>query len=146
MSKNKTKVVVQLDTIITDEGEKESYSLTDTGYFFNRKELDVITFSEQTEDHQQIDHFLTIYPDRVNIKRSGAIEINQQFHENQTTECIMKHPHGNIHMETYTQSITYESLTNNPVGELFILYTVKLNGQTEREHQLRFTYQKEEAK
>lgn len=146
MNERKQKVIIKLQSTIGEGNEEEQHSIKQVGYFFNRNKLDVITFTEETDDAQNIHHFLSIYPNKVNIKRSGAVQMNQQFQVNQATECMLQLPHGNIHMETYTHSIKYESIRNKNVGKLDMTYSVKLNGQTERRHQLRVTYHKEDAK
>jgi uncharacterized beta-barrel protein YwiB (DUF1934 family) len=138
-------VTIHLQTVIEDNGQKETNSSNQIGKFYRKDKMDVITFEEKTEDNHRIKSFITIHPEKVNIKRSGIISMNQQFHKEKITENVYTHPHGNIHMETYTNSIDYQALSNQQDGQLNIDYTVKLNGQEERKHKLTLTLKKEDA-
>lgn len=146
LTKSGKKIIINLQSIIDDGGEKERHSIEQVGYFHNRNELDVITFIEETNDGETIHHLLSIYPNKVNIKRSGAIQMNQVFEINEATEGMMRLPHGNILMETYTQVIDYKSILTHKRGELHIVYEIKMNGQPARNHQLQLIYNKEDAK
>lgn len=141
---NRQKVFIDLQSTIDDNGEKEHHLIKEVGYFFNRDELDVIRFSEKTEDGYIVDHLLSIYPNKVNIKRSGLIEMNQVFILNEMTEGMMQLPYGRIFMETFTQSFTYESLMTHTKGKLLLYYDMILNGKEIRKHRLQLHYSKEE--
>ncbi|MFZ3578558.1 DUF1934 domain-containing protein [Virgibacillus sp. DJP39] len=120
---------------ISDKAETEKTTTHFTGDFFRRNNMDVITFKEKNDD-LLIKNLITIHEDKVSIKRSGDITMHQKFHVNQKTENVFKHPHVNIQMETYTQKLGYQAPTGNDQGKLTIAFTVKLNGQDERNHQL----------
>ncbi|WP_042143944.1 DUF1934 domain-containing protein [Paucisalibacillus sp. EB02] len=138
-------VLIHLQTVIEDNGQKETNTSKQIGKFYRKNNMDVITFEEKTEDNYSIKSFITIHPEKVNIKRSGAVSMNQQFRMEKVTENVYTHPHGNLHMETYTNSINYQALDSQHEGQLNIEYTVKLNGQDERKHKLTLTLKKEEA-
>ncbi|SET75406.1 Uncharacterized beta-barrel protein YwiB, DUF1934 family [Oceanobacillus limi] len=138
------KVMVELETTIEDNGQKERSNTMQQGVFHHKQNMDVLTFEEQTEDGQQINNMITIQQGKVSIKRSGVVSMHQQFRLNQTTENVFRHPHGNIHMETYTDEVYYRPINDEQSGRLTIDYTVKLNGQTERKHALQLTYKDQE--
>jgi uncharacterized beta-barrel protein YwiB (DUF1934 family) len=138
-------VRIHLQTVIEDNGQKETNSSKQNGMFYRKDKMDVITFEETTEDNQLIKSFITIHPEKVNIKRSGIISMNQQFRMEKVTENVYTHPHGNIHMETYTNSLFYQAMDSQQEGQLIINYTVKLNGQEERKHKLTLTINKEDV-
>lgn len=138
-------VFIELHTTIDDDGQMEYNTIKNAGTFYQKGALDVLTFEEVTEDHSKVKNLITIQNDKVSIKRSGNVTMNQQFRANQITENVFKHPHGNINMETNTQSITYKSMNDFDKGKLSISYTVKLNGQEERKHELVLTYNEEDA-
>lgn len=146
MNQRKKNVLIQLKTTITDEQDIESSVVNERGIFMSRDGLDVLMFVETTDDGHKIKNLLTIQPHKVSIKRSGAISMNQQFGIDQVSECMYEHPHGTLHMETMTSSISYQSLRTNDVGKLMIAYTLSLNGQARRNHQLTLTYQEEDMK
>ncbi|CDQ38267.1 MULTISPECIES: YwiB family protein [Virgibacillus] len=131
-----TQVVIELSTIIDDNGQMEYNKIQETGFLYKKGNLDVLTFEEIADDQTMIKNLITIQSNRVNIKRSGNISMNQQFQEKQTTENVVKHPYGSIHMETFTQSISYHPLQKAKSGSLTIAYTVRLNGQEERHQKI----------
>jgi uncharacterized beta-barrel protein YwiB (DUF1934 family) len=145
MKQSGKEIMIQLNTKIDDQGDIENNYLKQAGQFFNRKEIDVLIYEEELEEGAKIKNLVTIQAGKVNIKRSGFITMNQQFIVDQITETHYEHPHGNFHMETFTNAITYESMKKSDQGKLTIDYTVKLNGMDERKHLLELTYQKEDA-
>ncbi|PAV31394.1 hypothetical protein CIL05_01695 [Virgibacillus profundi] len=145
MDTYKKSVAIELRTTIDDNGQMEYNTIKQSGDFYKKNHLDVLTYEEKMEDNSTIKNLITIQTDRVSIKRSGNVTMNQKFRKNHTTENVFQHPHGNIHMETYTNSISYQSMNENDQGKLTISYTVKLNGQEERKHELVLTYTEEGA-
>ncbi|GIO26820.1 DUF1934 domain-containing protein [Ornithinibacillus bavariensis] len=137
-------VLITLHTRIMDDGEEETSQNTYRGHYYEKNNLEVLSFEEKTEDQYLIKSLITIQPEKVTIKRSGLISMNQQFRKDQITESIYTHPHGHMRMETFTNAITYQVDDQQTRGQLKIDYTVKLNGQEERHHMLTLTYQKED--
>lgn len=146
MTQDKRDVMIHLATAIDDHGEMEYTTGKQTGQFFHKEDVDVLIYQEELEEGAIIRNLMTIRPGKINIKRSGLITMNQQFHLNQKTETYYQHPHGRLHMETFTHSITYESMKISGQGQLTINYTVKLNGIEARKHVLELTYYEEDAK
>jgi|SRR5690625_42745 len=140
MKQREKQVLIELQTRIDDQGDTEKNYVKQTGRFYNRNNMDVLIYEEELEDGAIIKNLVTIQSDKVNIKRSGIITMNQQFIVDQITETHYEHPHGTFHMETFTDSVTYESLETNDQGRLTIDYTVKLNGLNKRKHLLELTY------
>ncbi|WP_099159364.1 DUF1934 domain-containing protein [Virgibacillus ndiopensis] len=136
MDLQQTPVAIELHMSIRDDGQIERTTTNATGTIYKKNNFDVLTFNEQLEDNVIIKNLYTIQAEKVSVKRSGAISMHQQFHQNQITENVYKHPHGNFHMETFTDQINYEAFDQTNSGKLSITYTVKLNGQAEREHEL----------
>lgn len=137
-------VNITLQSIIDDSGEREVNTFQQLGKIFKRDHFEVLLYEEVDEDGDKIRNLITIQPDRVSIKRSGLISMNQQFEINRKTETYYNHPHGSLHMEIYTKSIDYHPLKENGQGRLNINYTVKLNGILERKHLLELTYHEED--
>ncbi|MBP1969829.1 uncharacterized beta-barrel protein YwiB (DUF1934 family) [Virgibacillus natechei] len=144
MSSQEIPVEVELRTTIEDNGQMEYNTIKHPGTLYQKGNLDVIIFEEETEEENvTTKNLLTIQSGKVNIKRTGEVKMNQQFLPNQTTENVYKHPYGVIHMETYTNSINYQPLYETDNGYLGISYSVKLNGQEERKHELALTFMEE---
>jgi uncharacterized beta-barrel protein YwiB (DUF1934 family) len=143
--KMENQVTIQLHTVIDDHGNKETSTSKQVGNYYRKNNIDVLAFEEKTEDDFSIKSMITIQPGKVNIKRSGSVSMNQQFRSEKVTENVYTHPHGHLHMETYTKSIRYQALEDGQEGQLEIDYTVKLNGQEERNHSLVLNYKKEDA-
>ncbi|WP_430790128.1 DUF1934 domain-containing protein [Virgibacillus flavescens] len=121
---------------INDDGQTEKSTTHFTGNFYRRDNMDVLTFEEKNDENLFIKNLITIQQDKVSVKRTGDINMHQQFRVKQTTENVFKHPDVNIHMETYTHNLDYHAPDDQRTGELSITFTVKLNGQDVREHQL----------
>jgi uncharacterized beta-barrel protein YwiB (DUF1934 family) len=136
--------MIHLHTVIEDNGLKETNTGKHIGKYYQKNNRHVIIFEEKTEEHYTIKSFVTIQPEKVNIKRSGAVSMNQQFHIQKRTENVYTHPHGNLHMETFTKSIDFQAPEGQSEGYLKMEYTVKLNGQNERNHTLTLKLLKEE--
>ncbi|MFD1036893.1 DUF1934 domain-containing protein [Virgibacillus byunsanensis] len=138
MKSQQANVQIELKTAIEDDGQLEHSTIKQSGNFYHKNNIDVLTFKEDMEG-LIIRNMITIQKDKVSIKRTGSISMNQQFRVNQLTENVYQHPHGNIHMETFTKDMEY--LPDN--GLLTVNYIVKLNGQEERKHQLVLSFTEE---
>ncbi|GAB3789274.1 hypothetical protein GCM10028868_00310 [Virgibacillus kimchii] len=139
------KVRVILRTTITDQGETEENKLIHSGYFYRNHTFDVVKFDEQPEAGGTVHNMITMQQQKVTIKRTGAVSMNQKFQENKITENVYHHPHGTIHMETFTDSIRYQPLGEAGEGKLNISYQVKLNGLNNRKHELTLTLKEENS-
>ncbi|GIO24756.1 DUF1934 domain-containing protein [Oceanobacillus sp. J11TS1] len=140
MQQNSEKVNITLKTVIydMDSDEQETQEQSVAGEWIKKGDIDVLKYEEVIEEAGTIQNMITIRPERVSIRRTGAIQMNQQFQSGQKTENIYQHMHGNIHMETYSESITF---TENTMPRMLeINYTMKLNGQLERKHQLKLQF------
>ncbi|WP_164667545.1 DUF1934 domain-containing protein [Virgibacillus doumboii] len=144
MNSGSKKVSVELQTIIDDGSQKEYNTVNETGELYQKNNIDVLTYEENVEEGNAIKNLITIYPDKVSIKRTGMVSMHQKFRVDRPTENVFQHPHGNIHMETFTNTIHYQELTGEHDGLLAIDYTVRLNGQDERKHQLQLSIKEED--
>lgn len=140
MQQNSEHVYITLETMIfdLDSGDQETQEQTFTGEWTKKGDIDVLRYKEVIEEAGTIQNMIMIRPERVSIKRTGAIQMNQQFQLGQKTENIYQHMHGNIHMETFVESITFTEDTMPRMLEMN--YTMKLNGQIERKHQLKLQF------
>ncbi|HLS10237.1 DUF1934 domain-containing protein [Lentibacillus sp.] len=138
-------VTVELQTAIEDNGQKEYNTVRETGRLHQQANMDVLTYAETAEDGSTINNMITIHTDKVSVKRTGPVRMLQTFREQKSSENVFQHPHGNIHMETYTKAINYQALSAQQNGLLTIDYTVRLNGQDERAHQLVLQIQSKEG-
>jgi len=140
MQQNSEHVNITLKTVIydVDSGEQETQEQTFTGEWTKKGNIDVLKYEEVNEEVGTIQNMIMIRPERVSIKRTGVILMNQQFQLGQKTENIYQHMHGNIHMETFTESISFTESSMPRV--LDMNYTMKLNEQLERKHQLKLQF------
>ncbi|MUV37431.1 putative beta-barrel protein YwiB [Lentibacillus sp. JNUCC-1] len=125
------KVAIELRTALDDQGQLEYHTTKAKGSLYQKGIKDVVIFEEDTEEGV-IKNMLTIQSDKVSIKRTGAMTMHQQFSTERSTENVLRHPYGTIHMETDTQTIHYDQ----DAGHLTVDYAVKLNGQEPRQQQL----------
>lgn len=137
-------VIIELRSVIDDAGEKELHIVKQSGRYYKRDGIEVLTYTEEVEDDGKINNLITMTEDKVNINRSGVFTVNQQFLLNKKSESLYQHPHGNIHMSIKTSSITHRSILENEKGQLIVKYEAILNGQIKRDHYLTLTYYEEE--
>lgn len=140
MESTQTPVTIKLVTEIRELGEKTSTTIEEAGSFIQKGTITVLRFTEHQEEQADVDSFITITDDKVSIKRTGAVEMLQQFKKKQRTENIYRHEFGAIHMETHTDQITYQQPRGTRPGKLFISYTTKMNGEGDRRHRLTLTF------
>ncbi|WP_337019461.1 DUF1934 domain-containing protein [Oceanobacillus massiliensis] len=137
-------VQINLRTTIDDGGAKEYSDQIQSGNYFRKQEMDVLMFEEKLDDDSVVKNLITIQESKVHINRSGAVKMNQKFETGRISENIYHHPHGKIHMETFTETIDYQKSTKSKEGRLAISYTVKLNGQDKRNHKIELSYKEED--
>lgn len=138
------KVSIKLQTIIKDNGQVERNEQQHTGSYHKKAGLDVLIFEEKLDDGSNVKNMITIQDDKVSINRSGAVKMNQKFRRDGLTENTYQHSYGVLTMETFTKSMAYQRLEEIASGKLSIDYTVKLNGQDERQHTLKLNFTEEE--
>lgn len=143
MNVKRKNVNVELRTVIEDEGDKELVIVKQKGKYYKRNNLEVLTYTEEMDEGEDVENMISIHPDKINIKRSGAISMNQIFVKGRVTESLYQHPHGNIHMNIDTVSISYESIDETGQGQVIIAYQAMLNGTEERNHYLTLTFTEE---
>lgn len=142
MKQEKKQVSIQLKTAIKDDGDIENNQMKVPGIWIKRGGLDVLRFKEEL-DEEEVTTLITIQKGRVSIKRSGIVSMHQQFRLGERSENVYQHPHGNIHMETYTEQMMYQTLSETLPARLVIDYTVRLNGQQKRKHTLELLFEEE---
>ncbi|WP_226036264.1 DUF1934 domain-containing protein [Aquibacillus saliphilus] len=142
METSKVPVNIKLITEINDTGSKDVTTIEETGNFYQKGNISVLTFTEHSEDQEDVSAMITILQDKVSVKRTGAVDMHQVFKKKKKTENTFKHAYGTMHMETYTDQITYEQSANDKKGKLFISYTTRLNGEIDRRHRLTLFFTK----
>ncbi|HLS65557.1 MAG TPA: DUF1934 domain-containing protein [Pseudogracilibacillus sp.] len=144
MSLHKKRVNVELRTVIDDEGRKELSIIKQQGTYMANERVEVITFKEETEDFGPIKNIITIYPNKVTIKRTGLIRMVQQFVVGEKYECLYRHPYGSFLMEIDTKSIEHKQLRRTDgIGTVCIEYDARMDRNTTRYHHLTLTYTEE---
>ncbi|HLR54416.1 MAG TPA: DUF1934 domain-containing protein [Pseudogracilibacillus sp.] len=139
----KKNVAVQLHTVIDDQGDKEMSVVKQKGKYFQKGNLEVVTFTDQIEDIGTIKNQISIHPDQVTVKRAGAISMNQQFMEGKKSECLYRHPYGMFAMEIETHHVSAEYKDENKTKEIVIEYDVFMNEESPRSHHLTLTITEE---
>ncbi len=138
---NKTPISLKMITRIRDAEDETETVVEEVGSFIEKGNTAVLTFSEWNENQEKVDSLITIQPEKVNVKRSGAVTMNQQFLTGRETENVYRHEFGTIHMQTTTDQIFFETPKKDKAGNLFIQYKTILNGEEEREHELTISFQ-----
>ncbi|KAB8127160.1 DUF1934 domain-containing protein [Gracilibacillus oryzae] len=139
----KSPVSLKMTMEINDRGTKDVTIIEEKGQLLEKDTTAILTFSESNENDEQIHSFITIKPDSISVKRSGAVNMHQKFIRKQITENVYRHEFGTIHMETTTDQIIYQPPEGQKQGKLFISYSTSLNGDTPRRHRLTITLNKQ---
>lgn len=139
----KKNVAVQLHTVIEDQGDKEMSIVKQEGEYFRKGNLEVVTFTDRIEDIGTIKNQISIHTDKVTVKRSGAISMNQQFMEGKKSECLYRHPYGMFAMEIETYHVSAEYKDEGKTKEVVIEYDVFMNEDPPRSHYLTLTITEE---
>lgn len=144
METEESRVAIELHSRIDDNGELEESTTKTTGVLYTKRSIDVVAYTENLDENGEntAKNLLTIQPEKVSVKRSGAIKMHQQFIYERTTECLLQHLHGAIHMDIYTKSIRYQPMDDYGAARLTIHYLAQLNGQDTRNHQLTWSINK----
>lgn len=132
----KQSIDIELSTIIDDGDSEEINQVTATGEMISNQGIDMIIYEENLVEEGKVKNTITIQPNKVSVKRHGIVKMNQIFREGEKSENMYQHPHGRIHMETYTHTIAYNPISKENPGKLSIDYQVSLNGQDPRQHKL----------
>lgn len=139
----KKQITISLRTVIDRQGEKEMSISKQKAIYLRKGTVEIIKYVENKEDIGEVNNYITIQPDRVSIKRSGHIAMNQIFEEGRKSETVYRHPYGTLHLQIETESITYQSLKDAKQGEIIIEYDAIINGIEEQRHHLILTYMEE---
>ncbi len=139
-------VKVTLKTVISDENNREHIDVSAEGKYYEKDETYVLLFNEKDPDGNNVRNMITISEDKVVVKRTGHVKMNQIFREGQRTESTYYHPFGTMRMETETKQIDFNRENNGRQGSLDITYLLRLNEQEPQNHQLSLTYKREATK
>ena len=126
---------------IFDLGKKDISIIKEDAIMQRKGDLTVLTFTENKGKENETNSMITIKPDEISVKRSGAVSMVQKFRKKETTENVYRHPYGTILMKTKTDQLQ----SNMQAGEIFISYTTSLNGGDPRRHRLTIQMKKAEA-
>lgn len=136
-------VDIELRTVIDRNGDKEMSIVKQTGEYMRKRSIEIITFTEQRDDIGDVRNYITIQNDKVTIRRSGAISMNQQFEVGKRSESLYRHPYGSLHFNIMTRSLEINRLEADIEGKIIITYDAVINGIEEQHHHLTLTYMEE---
>src|SRR5699024_11463868 len=91
MNVKRKNVNVKLQNDIEDDGNKELVIVKQKGKYYKRNNLEVLTYTEEMYEGEDVENMISIHPDKINIKRSGAISMNQIFIKGRVTESLYQH-------------------------------------------------------
>jgi len=130
-------VKLKMTMEIFDLGNKDISVIEEEGYLQQKGELTVLIFTENKGTENETRSMITMKPDEISVKRSGAVSMIQKFKKKETTENVYRHPYGMIHMKTMTDQLQVDL----DKGNIFISYKTNLNGGNSRRHRLTIRYQ-----
>ncbi|WP_234987386.1 DUF1934 domain-containing protein [Halolactibacillus halophilus] len=132
----KQQVSVILDTTITEDGHTQKESVRVMGEVTGLGMKRMIKFTEINDQNEAIDTVMMLGDDKVTLKRTGAINMSQQFIESKRTESHYHHPLMQFRMETYTDTINYRYKEKDATLSLAMRYRTAIAGEGERRHTL----------
>lgn len=136
MTTAKQSVHVTLDTTITEGGHTQKESVRVTGEVIGLGMKRMVKFTETNDQNETIDTVMMLSEDKVTLKRTGAIQMSQQFIESQKTESHYQHPLMRFRIETYTDTIEYSYKESGAALALTMHYRTVIDGEGERTHTL----------
>ncbi|MCD5324021.1 MULTISPECIES: DUF1934 domain-containing protein [Pontibacillus] len=143
MAEDRTPIRVRLETEIKDEDQKQNIVVDEPGDYVQKGNAHIIRFTEKTEDETKVDNLVTIHPDKVIIRRTGPVRMNQVFREKQSTESVYHHQYGKFHLQTTTKTISFQESNDVLKGMLKINYDLEVNGQQKQRHRLSLRFKEE---
>lgn len=143
MQSEKVAVNLTLVTEIIEGKDKQLSEVEANGFLYTHNERSIIMYSNNQEGHGEINNLVTIDLEKVSIKRSGAIDMHQQFKLDQRTENVYRHEFGTLHMETFTDAINFCMPNERKKGQLNMRYRTKINGEGERKHRITLMIEEE---
>src|SRR5690625_7275339 len=104
MNVKRKNVNVELRTVIEDDGDKELVIVKQKGKYYKRNNLEVLTYTEEMDEGEDVENMISIHPDKIKIKRSGAISMIHIFIKGRVNDSLYLHLHCNIHMYIITDT------------------------------------------
>lgn len=138
-------IEIELRTVIDRDGDKEMSIVKQTGEYMRKHSIEIIVFTEKREDIGDVRNYITIQENKVTIKRSGAISMNQHFEVGKRSESLYRHPYGALHFDITTKSVEKSPLAGDQAGEVVIVYDATINGIEEQNHHLTLTYKEDKG-
>jgi uncharacterized beta-barrel protein YwiB (DUF1934 family) len=136
MTLAKQQVHVTLDTTITEDGHTQKESVRVMGEVTGLGMKRMIKFTEINDQNEAINTVMMLGEDKVTLKRTGAVNMSQQFIESQKTESHYQHPLMRFRIETYTDTINYCYKETDAALSLTMRYRTVIDGEGERTHTL----------
>src|SRR5699024_1934801 len=136
-------IEVELRTVIDRNGEKGMSIVKQPAEYMRKGSIEIITYTENRANIGDIRNYITIQDDKVTIKRSGDVTMNQKFEVGKRAESLYRHPYGSLHFNIKTRSLTIDRLHSTEAGEVIITYDALINGIEEQFHHLTLTYTEE---
>ena len=72
-------IMIKLHTVINDQGEQETLAEEHTGEYYEKNNTKVLLYTDQKNQIGPVKNFITIQKNKVTIKRSGAVSMQQKF-------------------------------------------------------------------
>ena len=129
MGQGQKEVQIELHTEIEDEGQKETVTESHQGNYYMKDGKAVLLYTDKQNEVGEIKNFITVQPDKMSVKRSGAVSMQQIFVEDRQTECAYQHPYGRFLMEINTKKLEVDLMADtDKYGKVRIEYDMLFQG------------------
>ena len=128
------KVRLTITGLQTGFGQEDVSEVITTADYYEKGHRRFLFYSEYTEDHQIIKNRLTIDPDYVELKKTGAGSSLLTFRKGRLEHCWYQSPVGPMELISDTRHIDVKCDEDNLT--LYLVYSLIMNGSLMSDYKL----------
>lgn len=123
-------VVIDLTSKVVgrDAGEETTSNQVE-GQLISKENATYIRYNEDIADTGRVRNVVKVTESDVTIIRNGAVSMNQQFLQGETTTGDYGTSFGTLHMETTTRQLHVEKNHDGEISALHLAYQLQLQGR-----------------
>jgi len=124
---NSVPVTIKLTTVISQmDGSKEELTLTSTGEWMTKNNIDYLKY-EETQEEGTVRTIVKMEDGQAVILRSGALKMRLAFREGESMMCSYDSEYGTLALVTETKKYTYHTPKEGP-GQFHVNYNLEMAG------------------
>ncbi|WP_167578674.1 DUF1934 domain-containing protein [Jeotgalibacillus proteolyticus] len=124
---NSTPVSIQLNTVISQaDGTKEEFTLTSTGEWITKNNIDYLKY-EETQEAGTVRTIIKMEEHQAVILRSGALKMRLAFRDGESMMSSYDSEYGTLSLITETKKYTHRIPQEKP-GRFYVNYNLEMAG------------------